>query len=84
MSLFLEVRISENTDLKEALNRREIEAKIISWQKPILDYDLLVIRSVWGYQNHYQEFKHWLESTKIPMCNSKEIVLDNIRKDRQF
>ncbi len=77
-------KIEEDQNLKEFLREMGIEADIISWQKPILDYDLLVIRSIWGYQNHYQEFISWLNNTKMPMCNKKEILLENIKKDRQF
>ena len=77
-------KIEEDQNLRESLKELGVEADIISWQKPITGIDLLVIRSIWGYQNHYQEFVSWLKSTNIPMCNKKEIILDNIQKDRQF
>lgn len=81
-------KIEEDKNLKEALINLGINTDIISWQsEEDLDYDLLVIRSVWGYQNNYNEFKNWLLNLKeknIRVCNSPDIILDNIRKDRQF
>ena len=66
------------------------DAEIISWEDSnceITDYSAIVLRSVWGYQNKYSEFKNWLLKIKelgIPVFNNPDIILDNIRKDRQF
>ena len=64
--------------------------EIISWQDETVnysEYECLILRSVWGYQDHYPQFKKWLLSLKennIPIYNNVDIILDNIRKDKQF
>ena len=51
-------KLEEDNNLKNALINLGIDAKIISWQQPLEEaYDLLVLKSVWGYQNFYKEFK---------------------------
>ena len=50
-------------------------------------YDLLVLKSVWGYQNYYKEFKNWLlyvKNNNIPLANGVDMVLNNIMKNIQF
>ena len=50
-------KLEEDNNLKNALINLGIDAKIISWQQPLEEvYDLLVLRSVWGYQNFYKEY----------------------------
>ena len=52
-------KLEEDNNLKNALINLGIDAKIISWQQPLEEvYDLLVLRSVWGYQNFYKEYGH--------------------------
>ena len=81
-------RLEEDNNLKNALIDLGIDASIISWQQPLkVKYDLLILRSVWGYQNFYNEFKEWLlyiKNNNIPLVNDVDMVLDNIMKDRQF
>jgi hypothetical protein len=81
-------KLDEDKNLKKALTDLGIDAKIISWQKPFdNDYDLLVMRSVWGYQNFYKEFKEWLlylKKNNININNNVDLILSNIRKDIQF
>lgn len=81
-------KLEEDNNLKNALINLGIDAKIISWQQPLEEkYDLLVLKSVWGYQNFYKEFKNWLLKVKnnnIPLANDVDIVLNNIMKDIQF
>lgn len=81
-------KIDEDKSLKEALISIGIDAEIISWQKVLESkYDLLVLRSVWGYQNYYEEFKEWLKyirDSKIVLYNDPDMILNNIRKDIQF
>ena len=80
--------LEEDKYLKKALNDIGLEADIISWQQPFnKEYDLLIIRSIWGYQNHYKEFKNWLLNVKknnILVLNDVDMILDNIKKDVQF
>lgn len=81
-------RLEEDNNLKNALINLGIDASIISWQQPLKEkYDLLILRSVWGYQNFYNEFKEWLlyiKKNNIPLTNDVDMILDNIMKDRQF
>ena len=81
-------RLEEDNYLKNALINLGIDTSIISWQQPLCEnYDLLILRSVWGYQNFYNEFKEWLiyiKSNNIPLVNDVDIILNNIMKDRQF
>lgn len=81
-------KLQEDINLRDALIKIGVDAKIISWQQPLDDsYDLLIIRSIWGYQNYYKEFKEWLMYLKrnnIKLVNNVEMILDNIMKDKQF
>ena len=81
-------KLEEDNNLENALINLGIDAKIISWQHPLEEkYDLLVLKSIWGYQNYYKEFKNWLlyiKNNNIPLVNGVDIVLNNIMKDIQF
>ena len=81
-------KLEEDKNLQNALKDIGINANIISWQQPLdKKYDLLILRSIWGYQDHYEEFKKWLLNVKnnnIQILNNVDMVLDNIKKDIQF
>lgn len=81
-------KLEEDNNLKNELINLGIDAKIISWQQPLEEnYDLLVLKSVWGYQNFYKEFKNWLlyvKNNNIQLVNGVDMVLNNIIKDIQF
>ena len=81
-------KIDEDKLLKAALNNNGIAADIISWQTDSIEgYDLLVLRSVWGYQNDYFNFKKWLseiEKKRIHLENQPSMILNNIDKEIQF
>lgn len=81
-------KLEEDNNLKNALINLGIDTKIISWQQPLEEnYDLLVLKSVWGYQNFYKEFKNWLlyvKNNNIPLVNGVDMVLNNVMKDIQF
>ncbi len=81
-------KIKEDINLKCALNDLNVNADIVSWQQPLKeDYDLLILRSVWGYQDEYKKFKEWLlylKNNNIPLLNDPDIILSNILKDKQF
>lgn len=81
-------KIDEDKRLKLALENFDIKAEIISWEEDKLDdYDLLVLRSVWGYQNNYKKFKLWLLEMKekgIQLLNNPDMILTNIQKNKQF
>lgn len=83
-------KITEDLLLKEALINNNVAAEIISWEDKSIDYskfNCLILRSAWGYQNKYLEFKEWLQMIKeknILLLNHPEIIINNIQKDRQF
>lgn len=83
-------KIKEDQLLERYLKDEGNDVKIISWEDSnfeLMDYSALVLRSVWGYQNKYVEFKNWLLKIKklgIPIFNNADIILNNIRKDKQF
>ncbi len=82
--------INEDVFLKEYFNKCGYDSEIISWQDDNVnyqDYECLILRSVWGYQNDYKKFKEWLlflKNNNIKIYNDVDMVLDNIRKDIQF
>lgn len=81
-------KIEEDKRLKLALEELNMGAEIISWEQDKFDgYDLLILRSVWGYQHNYEKFKLWLLDIKekdIHLLNCPDIVLTNIQKNLQF
>lgn len=83
-------KIKEDHLLERYLKDEGNDVKIISWEDSnfeLMDYSALVVRSVWGYQNKYAEFKNWLLKIKklgIPIFNNADIILNNIRKNKQF
>lgn len=81
-------KLEEDSNLKNELLKLGIDASIISWQQPLEEkYDLLVLKSVWEYQNFYTEFKKWLlyiKDNNIPLVNNVDMILNNIMKDIQF
>lgn len=81
-------KIIEDILLKEELTSMGHNAEIISWQQPLNNtYDILILRSVWGYQNDYSNFKKWLISLndkKIKIVNDVDLIINNIDKFKQF
>lgn len=83
-------KITEDLLLKQELIKNNISAEIISWEDVSIDYskfDCLILRSVWGYQDKYLEFKEWLQMIKnknILLLNYPDIIINNIQKNKQF
>ena len=82
-------KIEEDRRLKYELKKVDMDADIVSWQDScdIDDYNSYVLRSVWGYQDYYKDFKNWLmklrEDKKV-VINDVDVVLNNIDKEKQF
>lgn len=83
-------KITEDINIKRHLNLIDVDAEILAWEDTNIDYskfDALILRSVWGYQNNYIEFKKWLcklQDEKIIIFNDVNMIKNNIRKDLQF
>lgn len=83
-------KITEDLLLKQELMNNNINAEIISWEDMTIDYskfDCLILRSAWGYQDKYLEFKEWLQMIKnknILLLNYPDIIINNIQKNKQF
>lgn len=83
-------KIKEDLLLQKELIKHGIDAEIISWQNSKInynEYNCLILRSVWGYQDCYEKFKEWLlfvKAINLTLFNDVNIIMDNIRKDVQF
>ena len=83
-------KIQEDILLQQTLTNLGETAKIISWEDRDIDYakySHLILRSVWGYQNNYEQFKKWLLFIKmsgIKLYNDVDMIFNNIQKDKQF
>lgn len=81
-------KIIEDRMLKDALISMKFDANIISWESESFEeYDILVIRSIWGYQYKYNEFINWLkeaENKNIILINNYKIVKECIDKETQY
>ena len=78
-------KITEDLLLEKELIINNIDAEIISWEDKSIDYskyDCLILRSVWGYQDKYLEFREWLQMIKnknILLLNHPDIIINNIQ-----
>ncbi|MDD2391652.1 MAG: hypothetical protein PHU94_01780 [Bacilli bacterium] len=83
-------KIKEDLYLNKELISLGINSNLISWEDQSIDYseyDCLIVRSIWGYQDKLEKFYEWLEQIKqnqIRLFNTPEIIESNIRKDVQF
>lgn len=81
-------KISEDLKLRDALNELGVEAEIVSWQQSLdKNFDLLILRSAWGYQDDFNNFRKWLlmlDEKGVPLLNDINMILENIQKEKQF
>lgn len=82
-------KITEDLLLKQELINNNINARIISWEDTIdySNFDCLILRSAWGYQDKYSEFKEWLQMIQykdVLLLNYPDIIINNIQKNKQF
>jgi hypothetical protein len=81
-------KILEDIMLKDVFRSKKIEADIISWESDNTEeYDVFIIRSIWGYQYRYNELMKWIKATtqknKI-IFNDYETIKSNIDKKIQY
>ena len=78
-------KIEEDILLKISFNKHNINCDIISYEEDdYLNYDALIIRSIWGYQDNIELFNNFLNNVKknnIKIFNSVDIINYNYHKD---
>lgn len=80
----------EDLYLKHSLNKQNCKVDIISWEDKTIDYskyDLIIIRSIWGFQENKTKFENWLnmlETQKIKVLNPINVIKNNYDKEIQF
>lgn len=83
-------KVREDIFLKIALNKLNIAVDIISWEDKTVDYtkyNMIIVRSIWGYQDKLNQFYNWLDmlkNKKILVYNNINILKDNLNKYKQF
>lgn len=83
-------KVKEDVLLKIELNKVGARATIISWQNKNInfkDFDAIIIRSIWGYQDYINDFNDWLDLIKknnIFIINDLDIICNNFDKQKQF
>ena len=73
----------ENLLIAKILHDMGETALLAVWdqeQEKFQNCDYVLIRSCWNYHKCSNKFLHWLESIKVPMFNSKSLILWNIHK----
>ena len=82
-------KIKEDIFLQNNLCELGISCDILAWEEndDLNKYDICILRSVWGYQNDYSNFKKWLlefDNHQSIIYNPINMVLDNVNKEKQF
>lgn len=72
----------DDLPLLPALAERGIEAGMVAWDRPDVDwsaFELTVIRATWNYTRRYDEFRDWV-ATVPRLHNPASVVLPNTDK----
>lgn len=83
-------KLKDDVYLKCMFSRSKVKTDIVSWQDKNVDfneYDALIIRSIWGFHHHLEEFEKWLTTIKnnhILLLNPVDMIKDNLDKEKQF
>ena len=81
-------RVYDDLLLQNWFLKKGALAEIISWQDNSIDwekYDVILIGSMWGYQNHLPELDKWFGKIDDKVVvNSLEMIANNFNKTKQF
>lgn len=82
-------KVTDDILLKQELLKNNINAKIIAWEdeQDYRNFDLVIIRSIWGYEKNIQKFEKFLDiaiKNNIRVFNSISIMKNNYYKEKQF
>ena len=78
--------LNEDNMLKQALVKNGIQADIVSWEDPDVDwsrYDMVVFRSTWNYFHEFRKFSQWLNKVEplTQSANSFRLTRWNLDKN---
>lgn len=82
-------KVTDDILLKQELNKNKINASIIAWDEEhdYSKYDLIIIRSIWGYEENIELFENFLNTltkNNVKILNSVSIMQNNYYKEKQF
>ena len=74
-------RVKEDLVLQNCFLKNNIFSKIVAWEdnEPSDNY---LIRTVWGYHNHIDDFINYISDKNT--INKKELIIDNADKKKQY
>ena len=79
----LKYKNKEDINLEYALLKNNIDTIIASWDKDTITNNA-IIRSVWNYYNNLEQFTNFITNLPKKVINSKEIILNNMNKEKQY
>lgn len=81
-------KLREDFFLKDALNKEDLNAKVMPWEDlNNLKDETVIIKSTWGFHKKLNTWNTWLdylEKNKINVLNPLSIIKDNFDKEKQF
>lgn len=82
-------KVSDDLLIKNELLHNHINASLVTWDEEhkYSKYDLVIIRSIWGYEKKIDEFESLLQKLvkeKIQIQNGISILKNNYDKEKQF
>ena len=82
-------KVTDDILLRQELLKNNINAKIIAWdeQHNYKDFDLVIVRSIWGYEKdifNFEKFLNKLSQNNNRVLNDISIMKNNYDKEKQF
>lgn len=74
-------RVKEDLVLQNCFLKNNIFCKIVAWEDNESS-DINLIRTVWGYHKHIDDFINYIGNKNT--INKKEIIIDNVDKKKQY
>lgn len=79
-------KVVEDINLKYYFNKRNIGVNIIDYNEnaDFNKYDLVIIRSVWGFYREKEKFINLVKSLSGKVFNAEFIIINNLDKEIQY
>lgn len=79
-------KVVEDINLKYYFNKRNIGVNIIDYNENVdfNKYDLVIIRSVWGFYREKEKFINLVKSLSGKVFNDESIIVNNLDKEIQY